>query len=134
MNSASIRTVEWKRPVADSVRLDLPFPPSVNALWKRGRTGMYRSPSYMTWINAAGWELNRQRPGCIIGPYSLLIAVERRDNRRRDIDNLVKSISDLLQQHGVIENDSLAQSVTALWADDVKGCRVVITSVKARAA
>jgi len=112
-----------------TITLDLPFPPSMNSLWRKGRTGMYRSPRYMEWINAAGWELKRQKPGKIIGDYAIVVSLERKDNRRRDCDNFIKAISDLLVLHGVIEDDSMAQSVTAMWVSDVTGCRVHLASV-----
>ena len=115
--------------MSDAISIELPFPPSVNALWRRGRSGMYRAPRYMTWINAAGWQLKGQRPGRISGDYILVIQLERRDRRKRDADNFIKAVSDLLVSHGVIEDDALAQSVTAIWSDNIKGCRVVVTPV-----
>lgn len=114
-----------------TVTLDLPFPPSSNHLWKKGRSGMYRSPRYMTWINAAGWELKRQKPLPIKGDYLIVVSLERKGRRRRDADNFLKAISDLLVLHGVIEDDSLAQSVTAMWVSDIKGCRVHVAPVAA---
>jgi Holliday junction resolvase RusA-like endonuclease len=121
------------------VRLNLPFPPSVNALWRKGRTGMYRSPSYMTWLNSAGYMLNAQHPGCIDGNYAIRIDLERKDNKRRDCDNFIKACSDLLITHGVITDDSLAEMVTVRWSPRVTGCRVSVRAVaaapkKARAA
>lgn len=129
---AALKVAEWARPVVGTVTLSLPFPPSVNNLWRRGRTGMYRSPSYMTWLNAAGTMLNAQKPGKIAGHYVIAIELERKDNRRRDCDNLVKAVSDLLEQHGVIENDSLADSLTVAWSPRVSGCRVVLIPSRGR--
>jgi Holliday junction resolvase RusA-like endonuclease len=117
-----------RRPI-DTVRLALPFPPSTNALWKKGRTGMYRSPSYKTWLNGAGWKLNEQHPGCVRGDYAIRITLERKDRKRRDADNFVKAVSDLLVTHGVIEDDSFAEMVTIRWSPKVSGCRVVVRSV-----
>jgi Holliday junction resolvase RusA-like endonuclease len=125
---------QWKRPIQPKVTITLPFPPSMNRLWKRGTTGMYRSPRYMSWIRAAGQELELQRPGCIAGNYIIVIQLERKDNRNRDADNFLKACSDLLQQHGVIENDALAESVTAMWVPGIKGCRVTLTAVRKVAA
>ena len=47
----------WQRRPAASVCIDLPYPPSVNALWRKSRTGMTRSPRYQTWFQAAGLEM-----------------------------------------------------------------------------
>lgn len=127
--SAVLKLTDWTRPVVDTVKLDLPMPPSVNALWRKGRSGMYRSPSYMTWINAAGTLLNTQRPGRIEGDYVLVLKLQRKNDRKRDADNFLKAVSDLLVLHGVVADDSLAQAVTAMWSPGVVGCQVVVTAI-----
>lgn len=108
------------------ITLDLPFPVSVNALYcnKPGR-GRVKSQRYREWSNVAGWQLRAQRPGQIRGRYCLSILLEKRDARRRDIGNLEKCVSDLLVEHGIIEDDALAASIFLAWAD-VDGCQVII--------
>lgn len=54
----------------------------------------------------------------ILGPYKLVIIAVKPDKRRRDIDNLVKAVSDVLQDTGLIEDDCLCQEVTAKWAKE----------------
>lgn len=120
---------QWARRIQPAVSIDLPFPPSMNALWKKGRTGMYRSPRYMSWIRDAGCQLELQKPGCIAGNYVIAVQLERKDNRRRDADNFLKAVSDLLVMHGVLTDDALAEAVMAMWSPTVKGCRVVVTAV-----
>ena len=68
-----------------------------------------------------------QRPGGIKGPYALSILAKRPDKRRRDIDNLIKPISDLLMTVGVIEDDSDCDLVSARWVTIGDGVRVLIT-------
>ncbi|MGV4796151.1 RusA family crossover junction endodeoxyribonuclease [Rhizobium sp. F40D2] len=46
--------------------------------------------------------------------------------RARDIDNIIKPISDALVKAGVVADDSLAQCVTARWVDDLQGNAVVV--------
>ena len=120
---------QWSRRESFVVDLTLPFPPSMNDLWRHNGKRVYRTPRYMSWINVAGQELELQKPGCIRGNYVIVIQLERKDKRRRDAGNFEKAVSDLLQAHGVIEEDSLADSVTTMWAPSVKGCRVVLTAV-----
>jgi Holliday junction resolvase RusA-like endonuclease len=122
---------QWARKAQPKIELRLPFPPSVNALWKHGGlTGVYRSPRYMSWLNVAGNELNRQKPGCITGSYRIRITLGRRDAKRRDQDNFAKAISDLLVHHHVVSDDSLATSTTIDWSDRIDGCRVILTAAK----
>lgn len=89
--------------------LDLPKPPSVNAIYRNvpGK-GRAKTKVYAQWIEAAGWLLKIQRPKPVPGPYTLHIAV---GPTRADLDNLAKGLSDLLQRHGVIDNDRKAESV-----------------------
>jgi Holliday junction resolvase RusA-like endonuclease len=119
---------QFIRSTVEAVSLDLPFPPSVNRLWRSTKDGKhYRSPRYQTWFQAAGLEINRQRPGRVSGQFSVLLQLGRPDRRSRDLDNLMKPVLDLLQHHGVIDNDSLAQHVSVHWSDTIKGAHVVVS-------
>src|SRR5262245_38103277 len=95
--------------------ISLPLPPSVNRLWRAGRGRIYRSKPYMAWRESAGWELVAQRPVHIPGPVTVVIAAGCPDRRRRDIDNLGKSVLDLLVAHQVIEDDANVMTVTTGW-------------------
>lgn len=116
--------------------LTIPRPPSVNSLWTnvRGR-GRVRTRRYQTWLNAAGWEIKSQKPERVTGPYYIAIAIGRERNkdgspsaRRIDIGNFEKAISDLLVELGVIEDDSLAESITIYWsaAEETGRARIMI--------
>lgn len=115
--------------------LTLPYPPTANNLFLNVEKGRVKSLSYRAWITAALWELKRQRPQLVRGAYRLTITAVRPDNRARDIDNLIKPISDTLKKGGVIEDDAKALSVYAAWSlsPPVKGgeIRVVIESAEA---
>lgn len=108
------------------------MPPSANGLRKSfiqdGKVISTKSKEYAAWLKAAMWEVAAQRPGKIEGPYTLAIAVQRnwRSKRAVDIDNKIKPTSDLLVKAGVVEDDSLAESVSARWDDDLAGKAVVI--------
>jgi crossover junction endodeoxyribonuclease RusA len=120
---------QWSRKAQPVVTLTLPYPPSQNHIWKRGRTGMYRAPRYMSWLTAAGYALSAQHPGCIRGDYRIKITLGRPDKRRRDLDNTEKVVSDLLVRHGVIEDDSKAVQISLAWSDRIEGCRVSLKAV-----
>lgn len=108
-----------------TVVLDLPFPPSANAIWRNVGARTLKSKRYREWETAAGWDIKAQKPGKVQGPYELELIFERKDGRKRDIGNLEKAVSDLLQTNSIIENDCMAQKITMYWGD-VKGCRVVV--------
>ncbi len=102
------------RRVVDSVTVLLPVPPSVNRIYRHTKErGPVKSDAYKAWIDGAGWRLQAQRPGRVPGPYVLLLAVPR--TSRMDIDNAAKAVSDLLQRHGVVDNDRDAVRVLLEW-------------------
>lgn len=115
------------------VRIELAdMPPSANGMRSHfvdgGKVRSVKSKAYAAWKRAAAWEIVAARPGCINGPYRLYIAVQRdwRTKRARDIDNLIKPVSDALVAAGVVSDDSLAEEVRAKWADNLGGPAVVV--------
>lgn len=123
----SIAAAMPQRRAVDSVTLVLPVPPSVNQLWApNGYGGMRRTALYEEWIEDAGWQLVRQHPGRVPGAYDILIEIPVFS--KADPDNLSKACCDLLQGHGVINNDRLAQSVKLVRTDGTE-FRVTVTRV-----
>lgn len=112
------------------VRLSLPYPPSVNGLTfnaKKGAgKGRVATEAYNAWKQAAGTRVkDSHRAG--FGRYYLNIAVRRPDERRRDLGNLEKAISDLLVAHGVVQDDCLAERITLQWdAGLAEECVVIV--------
>lgn len=108
--------------------LSLPFPPSANRIWRfvPGQPTPLKSAEYRTWLKAAKAECWGARG--VQGHFHLRIIATAPDRRRRDLDNLCKPVADLLTQAGLIEDDSLAQSIHLEWtATPVKGGSVLVT-------
>lgn len=107
------------------------MPPSANAMRAHfiagGVVKSVKSKAYAAWKDAASWEIKGQRQGVIIGPYSLSIVAQRnwRSKRARDIDNIIKPVSDALVAAGVVVDDSLAERVSIAWSDDLHGPAVI---------
>lgn len=108
------------------IELFLPTPPSANRLWIRARKGMRKSPEYVAWLLEAGLIAKSQRPSSISGPYKISIQVSRPDRRKRDIDNTIKPLNDLLQAIGVVRDDCDCEMVTARWVTTGDGATVRI--------
>ena len=92
----------------------LPIPPSLNGLYP-GKTRRYKSKAYKNWLAEADFALNQQRvnkraeriPGRVRAHYLLHFP----DNRRRDVANYEKAISDFLVDRGLIEDDERIDSI-----------------------
>lgn len=99
------------------ITINIPRPPSANALWRAVNGRNIRSQVYRSWLADAGWVVNLQKPGRIEGPYTMSVTVTRPDKRRRDLSNYLKALEDLLVHLGVITDDHLAQRITLAWSD-----------------
>ena len=97
----------------------LPVPPSTNALFvtfkARGGIERAKTKEYKAWITAAGLMLNVQRPIPIKGRVEVEVMVKR--NNRRDLDNHLKALMDLLVGHSLIEDDRRIEKLTICWHD-----------------
>jgi crossover junction endodeoxyribonuclease RusA len=96
--------------------IQLPYPPSVNRLYRsiNGRSilskvGREYYAKAVPIAEASGINLR--------GPYVLILRAHRPDKRRRDVGNLEKVCSDVLVKSGVVEDDSYAQAILSSWAD-----------------
>ena len=76
------------------------------------------------------WEASLQNQKQIKGKYILEIQAVKPDKRRRDIDNLGKSVSDLLVTMGLIEDDHLCQKFSAEWVREGVPCCVIVKPVE----
>lgn len=118
--------------------IDLPFPPSVNRLWrssnKDGRSQVYLSPSYVKWKKAAdllmmtggrGW-----RSAKIPGHFAAEIMLCPTKGRTRgDIDNRVKAVLDYAQRAEIVADDKHCQRLLVEWVDAAMaphGCRLTL--------
>ena len=137
MKHARIRD-QFERRIVELVTLHFDAPPSANALFANNpRTGgRMRTRVYEAWRQSAATEIMTQRPGRIVGRYGIGIEV-RRASLRRDLDNALKGISDILVEMGIVEDDRFAEHIEMCWTDDeaVTGVNVRVWQEKpARAA
>lgn len=106
------------------------FPISTNKIWTPRGGGFKRSPSYMAWRKEALWLLKAERINQIVrGPYKMTMRVSRPDAKRRDIDNLLKGISDVLVDAGLVEDDSLCEWIDAAWVPGCDACEILLESM-----
>ncbi|MEM8937126.1 MAG: RusA family crossover junction endodeoxyribonuclease [Pseudomonadota bacterium] len=104
------------------IELRLPYPPSVNKAFRnKPGGGRARSKGYNAWRKEACAEISLQKPGKISGPYALHIQAKKPDNRKRDIDNLIKPCSDILVLAGVVRDDADCMKVSAEWVERPRG-------------
>ena len=113
------------------IELQLPYPPSVNHYW--GQRGNHR------FVGKKGQEFRlevkvvalERKIKAIEGRLSLKVYLYPPDKRKRDIDNVLKSLLDAMEHAGVYENDSQLDELYIKRCEVVKGgkCVVVITQL-----
>lgn len=107
------------------------MPPSANGMRAHfiadGKVRSVKSKTYAAWKKAAAWEIAAARHPRIDGPYRLSIAAQRdwRSKRARDIDNIIKPVSDAIVAAGIVKDDSLAEEVSARWENNLNGPAIV---------
>lgn len=89
------------------IRLNLPFPPSVNTMWRRGARSTYLSKTGRRYRKEAiaACQAQYQRPA-LTQRLRVTLDLHRGDRRNYDIDNCVKAVLDSLQHGGVIADDN----------------------------
>lgn len=113
------------------VAVNLPWPPSVNRLWRYKGKQVYRDPKYVAWIREAGWVIKSQKLKKISGPFRAEIVLTPPDKRKRDLDNIIKATLDLFQTMEIIENDQLCHHLIVRYdfAATSGSCCVTLSSM-----
>lgn len=110
----------------------LPFPPSCNGLYP-GKARRYKSKAYKAWITEAEFQLRQQSLPVFKGKVIIHYWFGRPDRRRRDLENYLKAVSDILVTFRIIEDDSDVEKLVAEWSEDVTGVMVEIEQCAATA-
>jgi crossover junction endodeoxyribonuclease RusA len=106
----------------NAITLTLPWPPSVNKYWRTFQGRMIISAEGRSYRKAVADQVLIQRGAKhYTGKLRVQIEAFRPDNRRRDLDNLLKAVLDGCTHAGVWEDDSNIVDLRIYWADTVGG-------------
>lgn len=117
------------------VSIDLPFPPSVNRLWRNcssdGAPRVYLSPKYQKWKREAdALMVTQKRPEQIKGLFEAKIVVSAPSRGSRgDLDNRIKAVFDWAQRSSIIKDDKNCERLTIEWGDTDHGCRLMLRAL-----
>ena len=95
-----------------ALEFDLPFPPSVNHLWRRVGTRTLLSRRGRAFRQEVCVLLRGRRLKPLDGPLEIFIDVYPPDRRRRDVDNVQKALLDALAHGGAYHDDSQIARLT----------------------
>lgn len=113
------------------IELTLPWPPSVNSMWRTPRSGPLAGRTllseegrrYRKEVDAA--VLRQGRPAIGTARVAIDIEVRMPDRRRRDLDNLPKAVLDALTHAAVWEDDSQIDDLR-VWRSERDGGVLVV--------
>jgi len=81
--------------------------PKSNRYIRRKGGAVFKPPRVKNWEARAIWEIRQQYEGePLDGPLSVEIILILPNRRKRDIDNMLKSLWDVLERAKVIKNDN----------------------------
>ncbi len=106
----------------------LPVPKS-NRYIRRKNGQVFRPSRVLLWEAKAVWELKKQYEGPPLSfPLSVEVFFFLPDNRKRDIDNMLKTLWDVLEKAQIIENDNLIHETKTVKVRDetVSGTVILI--------
>lgn len=105
-----------------AITLTLPWPPSVNRYWRTFQGRMIISAEGRTYRKDVADQVLIQRGAKHYeGKLRVVIEAWRPDNRKRDLDNLLKAVLDSLTHAGVWADDGLIVDLRIYWADSIGG-------------
>lgn len=110
-----------------TVRLELPYPPSVNSYWLANGKRRYISPAGVQFTKSV-IQIVRENSVKSFGDKQVAINVmiHPRSKRRFDLDNTLKAILDSLQKAGVYDDDSQIEYIEIARGEQVEGGKAVI--------
>ena len=118
------------------ITLELPYPPSINHYYGRGRSGqVYIKPKGKAYRKCVIWaslevSCRGDWPNFRKGqPLSMSLIAYPPDKRRRDLDNILKALKDAMQHAHVYKDDCQIREYREpfKFAEPVKGGKVIVT-------
>ena len=104
------------------LEITLPFPPTVNTYYRNFNGRSIISKKGREYRVAVAEQVLIQRAAKHLDhAVKVEIKAYRPDRRRRDLDNLLKSLLDSMTHAGVMSDDALIEDLRVYWADEIGG-------------
>jgi Holliday junction resolvase RusA-like endonuclease len=108
------------------LEFELPYPPSVNHYWRRVWARTLISRGGRAFRQEVCSILAGRKFEPLLGPLEVNVTVYPPDRRRRDIDNVLKSLLDSLEHGGAFHDDGQIVDLRARKLNPIPGGKVVV--------
>jgi len=103
------------------IEITLPWPPSINTYWRQFNGRAILSEKGREYGRVVMALCLKQRVETMTGPIKVEIIAYRPDNRKRDLDNLLKAALDGMAKGMLYQDDSQIRDLSIKWADTIGG-------------
>ena len=110
------------------ITLVLPYPPTVNHMYRRARGHLALTPEALAFRHAVRMIAMAQGVTPITGPVAVFLDVYR-PRRWGDLDNLLKATLDALGNGIAYRDDQQVEQITAVRYDDKRAPRIEVSVV-----
>lgn len=123
------------------IELELPWPPSVNSYKKVGRlittkngklyqtrvnTQETKEFYYYVWLKIRSLKATTRMEMPIHSTISIEVHAHPPDDKKRDLDNILKALFDSLVKGGLLQDDSQISRLLVERMDIIKGGQIII--------
>ena len=110
-----------------TIRLELPYPPTVNTYWRANGHRRYISPAGVAFTQEVSLIVKNQKPKTF-GDKQVAVSVmiHPRSKRKFDLDNTLKAILDALMKAGMYDDDSQIEYIEIARGEAVDGGKAVV--------
>lgn len=110
-----------------TIRLDLPYPPSVNTYWRSNGKRRYISPAGVKFTEEVSLIVKMQKPKTFADKQvAISVMIHPRSKRKFDLDNTLKAILDALMKAGMYDDDSQIEYIEIARGEQVDGGKAVV--------
>lgn len=109
------------------IRLELPWPPSLNHYYRRVGARTLISRAGRLYRATVVRQLRQEHSSPLLGRLHVSIQAYPPDRRRRDLDNAQKALLDALQHAGIYADDSQIDHLDIARCERVTGGRMEVT-------
>ena len=110
-----------------TVRLELPYPPSVNSYWHASGKRRYISKAGVQFTKDVAYVVQQASiKGFADKQVAISVMIHPRSKRKFDLDNTLKAILDALMKAGMYDDDSQIEYIEIARGELVDGGKAVI--------